>query len=246
MKTSVLCAANWQRSLADEVITAAKTSLAERGRFVWTVCGGSVGEAYSIIAKSDIDWKQVFIFFGDDRLIDYDNPYSNYRLIRETLITESPIPVENISGIPWQEQTPELGARTYSRIIAEFFNLSDGEFPVFDLCLNGLGSDGHTASLFPGKAALDETEQIAIWSHAGLNPWIDRITLTFPTFNNARKVIIATAGRGKAERVKQALEGPLNVTELPVQGLHPAGGELIWLLDSDAANLLSPSTITSD
>ncbi len=149
------------------------------------------------------------------------------------------LPRDNIFAVPVEEATPARGARAYAEAIRNFFRLKDGELPRFDLCLNGMGLDGHTASLFPRKAALRNTGAIAVATHAGQPPWVDRVTLTLPVFNNARTLLVVSSGCGKAEKLRTALEEEPKPRSTPVQGLHPTDGELIWLLEPQIASKLA-------
>lgn len=228
------------RAAVEVVLECAKHALAERGRFTMALSGGSsVKPVYELLAQQPLEWKKVFLFWGDDRFVEPENPYSNYALAMRHLISKAPdLPPENVYPIPWEAPTPEEGAREYSRQMEEFFGLRQGQLPRLDVALNGMGPDGHTASLFPGMPALDEQSAIAVASHAGLHPWVDRITLTLPVFNECRMVLFAVSGKSKAGRVREVLQGPEIVETLPAQGVNPREGEAVWLLDSEAAALL--------
>jgi 6-phosphogluconolactonase len=135
------------------------------------------------------------------------------------------------------EMDPVEAAARYEGHLRGFFAPHGGGFPVFDCILLGLGDDGHTASLFPGTRAIRES------AHWVLGHYVDaqkgwRITLTPPVINAARTVVFIAAGSGKAAVVKEILEGPLRPDSLPAQAVRPAGGELLWMLDRDAAALL--------
>lgn len=224
-------------------IMAEKTrqAIAERGRCTIALGGGSsVRKPYELFAASpDIDWTKVFFFWGDDRFVEPTNPYSNYTLGEESLLSRLPgLPAENIFGIPFKAATPAEGARQYSETIRSFFELKEGELPRFDLAQIGMGPDGHTASLFPHTAALNGTSQIAVMNHAGLSPWVDRITLTLPTINNARCALFLANGAAKAEVLRQVLEEKPDLQNLPASAVQPTEGELIWILDPDIASEL--------
>ncbi|MFH1931107.1 MAG: 6-phosphogluconolactonase [Pseudomonadota bacterium] len=118
----------------------------------------------------------------------------------------------------------------------EFFHLKYGQFPTFDLIFLGTGKDGHTASLFPGQKALDEMERLVI-SVKGGDPYVSRLTMTFPVLNHAKRIIFMVSGKNKADIVKTILEFPK--AKLPAQRIQPLNGTLTWLLDSESASMLS-------
>ncbi|MCC6485667.1 MAG: 6-phosphogluconolactonase [Armatimonadetes bacterium] len=230
------------RQAVEIILARAKEAIAERGRFTITLCGGhSISKVYELLAShARIDWTKVFLFWGDERYVDRTNPYSNYKLVHEALISKvTRLPRDNVFAVPVEEATPTRGARVYAKAIQDFFRLKDDELPRFDLCLNGMGPDGHTASLFPRKAAVRNTQDIAVSTHAGLPPWVDRVTLTLPVFNNARTLLVISSGCGKAQRLRTALEEEPRPRSTPVQGLQPTDGELIWLLEPQIASKLA-------
>jgi 6-phosphogluconolactonase len=132
---------------------------------------------------------------------------------------------------------PVEAATRYEEQLLEFFAPHGGGFPVFDLILLGLGEDGHTASLFPGTRAIRESARWVAGHYVDAQKgW--RITLTPPVINAARMVAFIVAGAGKAAVVKKILEGPFGPDTLPAQIVRPAGGDLVWMLDREAAALL--------
>jgi len=230
------------RSAATLISERIQSSIRDRSRCTLALSGGtSVGSVFELLAgDSRIDWTNVFFFWGDDRFVDQSSPYSSYKLAEEKLFTKTPaIPRKNIFPVPVDAPTPTEGAKRYSQTIQTFFGSAPGEWPCFDLAINGMGPDGHTASLFPRSPALDQHEQIAVMNHAGLAPWVDRVTLTLPVFNHARCVLFMVTGSGKAQTLKAVLEGTSDVRAFPAQGIQPAGGEVLWLLDPPAAALLN-------
>jgi 6-phosphogluconolactonase len=232
-------------SMISEQIQAAVTS---RGRCTLALSGGtSVGNVLEILsADAAIDWPKVFLFWGDDRFVEPTNPHSAFKLAQEKLFSKVPVlPPKNIFAVPTQSSTPIEGAKRYSATIREFFGLSSGQWPAFDVAINGMGTDGHTASLFPHSPALDVTDEIAAMNHAGLSPWVDRVTLTFPVFNHARCVLFMVTGANKAQTLKAVLEGERDIHLHPAQGIQPADGEVIWLVDPAAAALLDRKGVES-
>lgn len=228
------------RSAAEHFVELAGEAVHARGRFAVALSGGSTPKTmYSLLATSEfaarIDWTRVYIFWGDERCVAPEHPDSNYRMAREALLDHVPIPVDNVHRIQG-EMEPAQAAGEYERMLRVFF--TQGQ-PRFDLILLGMGDDGHTASLFPGTAAIHEpTRWVAAHLVSKLNAW--RVTLTPVVINAAANVIFVVSGAGKAGRLSQVLTGPYQPDVLPSQVVQPAGGHLLWLLDADAAVQLKP------
>jgi 6-phosphogluconolactonase len=183
--------------------------------------------------QTQISWEAVHTFWGDERCVPPEDPGSNYRLAHEALLAHVPIPPENVHRIQG-ELEPTAAARAYERELQDFFC---GPKTRFDLVLLGLGSDGHTASLFLGSDALNEIERLAVAAEAIYQDRpAHRVTLTLPTINSARQVLFLVTDSGKAEIVRAVLEG--SAGHLPAQRVQPTAGQLTWLLDGDAASRL--------
>jgi 6-phosphogluconolactonase len=199
------------------------------------LAGGSTPRAaYERLAAMEVDWAGATLWFGDDRCVPPDHEHSNYRMTTEALLDrlEGDRPaVERIEG----EQGPQKGAALYEQRLRETFG--DG-VPQFDLILNGLGPDAHTASLFPGDPALGERERLAVGVDTpGMAPLVSRVTLTLPVMNAARAVLFLVSGEDKAEAVARAFSGAADPSA-PASLVQPDPGSLILLLDPPAARLL--------
>ncbi|RPJ70798.1 MAG: 6-phosphogluconolactonase, partial [Desulfobacteraceae bacterium] len=170
-----------------------------------------------------------------------DDPHSNYRLAREALLDHAPIPTAHIFRMRGELPGPEAAA-DYAETLHQVFALSPGDLPRFDLILLGIGTDGHTASLFPTMPAL-EAEALVAYSAVPsyVNPNVARITLTLPTLNAAAHVLFQMTGAGKAPAVRDALAGHAAADPSPAGRVRPTNGVLAWLLDADAASLLPPA-----
>ena len=151
------------------------------------------------------------------------------------LLQYVPLPRENIHFVRG-DFPPEEAADEYQMELSRFFELGEGEFPIFDLIFLGMGKDGHTASLFPDASALHEESRLVVAVKGGI-PNVGRVTLTYPVLNRARQIVFLVAGREKAETVKALLEGAR--PELPAAKIKPLHGDVIWLLDQEAASLLA-------
>lgn len=208
------------------------------GRFTVALSGGSTPKTlYSLLAtKPDIPWDKICFFWGDERHVPPDHPESNYRMANEALLSKVPVRPENIFRIHAEENDAAAAAMQYEQALRDSFHLSPGQFPRFDLILLGTGPDGHTASLFPGTAALNEPQRLVVAN------WVPkfnthRITFTFPVLNAAACVMFLASGPDKAAILREILENP--AADLPSQRVQPTNGALIWLVDRAAAGALS-------
>jgi 6-phosphogluconolactonase len=221
---------------AEEFIRSARVSIGAQGRFTVALSGGSTPKAlYSLLASryTDFAWNRVFLFFGDERHVPPTDPESNYGMVNEALLTKIAIPAGNVFRVPAENPDADAAASDYESQLRRFFELKPGEFPRFDLILLGIGPDGHTASLFPGSAALDERSRLVVAN------WVEkfnthRITFTFPTLNRAAEVLFLISGADKADMLHQVLEGK-NTPPLPSQRVQPTDGRLLWMVDEPAA-----------
>lgn len=236
---------------ASALVTRALDAIAARGRFSVALSGGATPlRFYSALASriqagapgaTAVAWDQVHVFWGDERAVPPDHPDSNYRAAHGLLLAHLRVPDANIHRIQG-ELDPGEAAATYEEVLRRQFGLGPGAWPVFDLIFLGLGPDLHTASLFPGNAALDERERLAVAT------WVrekrtHRITLTPPVINHAHAVMFLVTGEEKAPALRAVLETEPDPMRRPAQVVRPVDGELIWLVDRAAAAELSPATL---
>ena len=215
---------------AQRFAAAAATAITERGRFVVALSGGSTpGPAYEQLASeplaSQVDWVRVFVLWGDERCVPPDHPDSNYRMASLALLDRVPIPRKNVHRIRG-ELDPHDAAASYRRELRAVLG-ADGRI---DLMILGLGTDGHTASIFPGTIAVEERKRdvVAVYVER-LDAW--RVTLTLPVISAARQVMFLVTGAGKAAILARAYAGEA----LPAGLVQHRDGKLTWLVDSDAA-----------
>jgi 6-phosphogluconolactonase len=223
------------------VADVAAGAIAERGRFLLVLAGGTTpAGAYRCLADGQarrVDWPRVHLFWGDERCVEPSHPGSNYRLASDTLLRRVPLPEANVHRIRG-ELGPERAAARYDAELQRFFgaarpgDLRDGH--AFDLVLLGIGADGHTASLFPGSAALDATG----WAVAASAPppaeVRERVSLTLPAIGRSRAVLFLATGRDKRGAVEAALAAPGPGSSVPAGRVRPRGA-LDWLIDAAAA-----------
>ena len=235
------------RSAARVVVRQARQSLKARGLFTLSLSGGSTPLGlYGLLAhdpsiRAQLDWGKIHFFWGDERHVPPDHRDSNYRLAKEALLSEVPVPAENIHRIRSENSDAQKAAQEYEQTLRHFFHLGEGEFPRVDLVLLGMGTDGHTAYLFPGTEALFERRRLVVAN------WVKkyeayRITLTLPVFNRAAFVLFLVTGEEKAETLHLVLEGKGEEEPFPVQFIRPSQGRLLWLVDQGAAHRLQRLT----
>ena len=214
------------------------TVLENADRFSLVLSGGNTPrKTYQQLAAraGEVDWSRVHLYWGDERCVPHTHPDSNYRMANEMLISKIPLPGSNIHPMECNP-TPEDGAHSYEQSLHREF--PGAAFPHFDLILLGLGGDGHTASLFPGTDALQERERWVVANRVEkLNTW--RLTLTLPVLNAAAAVVFLVAGSGKADILKEILEGTQK--RYPAQLVQPDEGTVHWFLDQAARTSLGHS-----
>jgi 6-phosphogluconolactonase len=201
-------------------------SIRARGGCALGLAGGRTPEpVYRELAQAaEIDWSRVSVFFGDERAVPPDHAESNYRMVRAALLSRVPIPAASVHRMEAERADRELAAREYERLLPA----------ALDILVLGVGPDGHTASLFPGSAALDERRRLVV-PVVGIKPPAERLTITPPVIEAAHRVAVLATGADKAAVVGRALEGPLAPMEVPAQ-LARRGA---WFLDRAAAARLT-------
>ena len=222
---------------------AAARAIADHDRFLVALSGGSTPQRmYESLARepfaSRVDWSRVYVVWGDERCVPPADPESNFRMAREALLDHVSLPAENIRRIHGEDD-PARAAASYEATLRELLRTPTGP-PSFepgrriDLALLGLGDNGHTASIFPESAAVDERVR---WVMAEYVPAVSmwRITLTAPVLNAAAELLFLVSGATKASVVGRVREGPRQPRELPAQLIAPAHGRVQWLLDRAAA-----------
>lgn len=227
---------------AEKFVETAARAIEKQNYFSIVLAGGSTPKSlYRLLSRNEfnnqIDWTKVFFFFGDERNVLPDDEESNYQMANENLF--KPLQIADEQIFRWQTELKDAEeiAGDYETSAKVFFALSENELPRFDLILLGMGADGHTASLFPYSEALHETDKLAAAN------WVEnlqttRLTLTFPVINNASNIMFLVSGTEKAEALREVLQGDYQPDQFPAQKVKLNNGNLLWLIDSDAARLL--------
>jgi 6-phosphogluconolactonase len=226
-------------ALAQEAATRLLARLAEpRERLAVALTGGSSPERlYRLLAsepyRSQIPWQRVHWFWGDDRFVPQSDERSNAGAARRLFLDRVPAPPATLHAIPTDAENADEAARRYEAELRAFYGADqlDPGRPLFDVVLMGVGSDGHTASLFPGQPQVDETRRWVVGvPQAGLEPFVPRVSLTLPALASTRDMLFLVTGRSKREILGRVLSG----ADLPAARAH-SHGDLVWLVDRDAA-----------
>jgi 6-phosphogluconolactonase len=228
-----------EQSLAQ---TAAERLLARiaqaKDRAAVCLTGGSTPKRlYALLAlepyRSRLPWSRVHWFMGDDRFVPQDHVLHNMAMARRSFLDHVPAPPSNIHSIPTEASSPDAAARLYEAELKAFYGCDrlGATGPLFDLVLMGVGSDGHTASLFPHSPALDEKARWVVGvDKAGDEPFVPRVTLTFPTLASTREMLFLVSGHDKRDILSRALSGE----DSPANRVH-SDGDMVWLVDRAAA-----------
>lgn len=223
--------------------TAVADAAGARGVARVAISGGNTPRAmFALLADPSapyfarVPWEKLHLFWVDERCVPPTDKDSNYRMTNEAMLAHVPLPAAQIYRMEG-ELEPEVAASRYEATIRAAFRLEGAEMPAFDLVLLGMGDDGHTASLFPHTAALDERKRIVVANHVPQKEtW--RITLTVPVINRGREVAFLIEGAGKAQVVHDVFLGAYDPKAKPSQLIRPESGRLTLLLDAAAAAIL--------
>src|SRR5438270_8716704 len=228
MSGEVVRTKNFAADAANFIVDLAHKALAERNEFRIALSGGNTPRpVYSEIARigRDLPWERILITFGDERCVPPDDAQSNFRMARETLFVPASVPEKSIMRMRG-EIDPQIAAQQYQDDVDLLATQRGEQIYRHDLILLGLGDDGHTASLFPDSAALNEVSRRVVANFvAKLNTW--RLTFTFPVLNNARKVCFLVNAAKQVKLIERVLEGD---SKYPASRVNPSSGDVTWIL----------------
>jgi 6-phosphogluconolactonase len=228
------------RELSEQAAAATAAAIADavtrHGRCSLVLSGGNTPRAlYALLAsthRNQIPWSQVYVFWGDERYVPRDDSASNYRMARESLLEQVPLPFHNIHPMPTHLPSPDAAARDYERTLRA---QAEHHEPPFDLILLGIGEDGHTASLFPRSPALHEKTRWVVAVTVPAEP-STRLTLTLPAIATAARIFVLVSGTGKSDALAHVLSPRADPYDYPAAGLPSASGRVTWWVDRDAAS----------
>lgn len=227
------------QAAARMIVRLARDAIEAKGNFRLALAGGGTPlPTYRLLAepplREQMPWKSTDVFWGDERCAPMDSPLSNAGRAYDALLDSTPLPHDQIHPILCGGiSSPEQAAEQYELLLKGFF---PGSKPGLDLVLLGLGEDGHTASLFPQSPAIETRRWVDVVY--GGDPEMWRVTLTPAFLNRSKTIIFLVQGVEKADVVLRVLQGPHQPESLPAQAISPSTGEVLWLLDSYAANRL--------
>ncbi|HEY9851785.1 MAG TPA: 6-phosphogluconolactonase [Leptolyngbyaceae cyanobacterium] len=218
------------------VLDKINTAILARGKCTIALSGGSTPKAlYEEIAKENLAWQKIHVFWGDERYVPPDHPDSNQRMARQAWLDKVDMPPTNIHPIPTDGGDPDADAKKHEAELREFFECPEGKIPVFDIVLLGMGDDGHTASLFPHTGALQVRDRLVSVGNKDGQP---RLTFTVPLINQAECVIFIVAGANKQSALDRVFAPVADEMSYPSRLIQPKG-ELWWILDESAKGNLN-------
>jgi 6-phosphogluconolactonase len=242
------------KTVADWIVDHVNKALQQQDRFTLVLSGGSTPKKLHALLASDdyknkIDWSKLHIFWGDERFVPFNDERNNAKMCFDTLLDHVPVPKEQIHVMQTENITPEESAKAYEEILKKYFSQTpsddstlrtqNSQLTTFDLVILGMGDDGHTLSLFPGKTeVIHETKKLctSLWLESQ-NMY--RITLTHPIVNQASAIAFLVTGNGKSKALHEVLKGNYNPDVYPSQIIKSTNDELHWFVDQAAASLLS-------
>ncbi|MBS0152183.1 MAG: 6-phosphogluconolactonase [Nitrospira sp.] len=229
----------WAQDAAAVIASISERAIQTTGRFIMALSGGSTPKTlYHVLASPEwnerFDWSRTLFVFGDERCVPPDHPDSNFRMAHTTLFQPLNIHADHIFRMKGEHGDPAVAAQEYEEIIRRLTDSAAPQVPRVDLVLLGLGNDGHTASLFPGTAALHEQNKVVTVGQAPTGVR-SRITLTLGVLNRAAVILFLVTGTGKASMVRRVIKPETEVDRfLPAALVAPESGQLVWMLDPGA------------
>ena len=210
------------------MVKSINAAISERDRATVALSGGSTPKPlYESLVNADIDWNKLYIFWGDERYVPHDHPKSNARMTAEAWLNHVPIPKQNIFPVPTSSKAPAADAAKYAKTLQDFFQTEDAV--IIDFILQGMGDDGHTASLFPFTEALDVRDRLVTTGNHNGEP---RITFTVPLIQQGRQIVFLVSGENKQKALSQVFSPDADEREYPSKLIQPADPH--WLLDAAA------------
>ncbi len=222
---------------AEAFIGIANKAIAERGRFLVALSGGGTPmRLYELLGNQfqhNVDWSRAHFFWGDERCVPVDDTGNSYGQTKKVLFDK--IGMTNIHRVN-SDLAPDSAATDYANTL-KVFSEPPNDWPRFDLVLLGMGDDGHTASLFPNSPVDVTSPTLAVTANYQDRP-ANRVTLTQLVINDAHEIWFMVVGKNKAETLLNVLDGAYKPKLYPAQRIKPTDGNLVWMIDEEAASLL--------
>jgi 6-phosphogluconolactonase len=224
---------------AERFTAASELAIGQHGAFTVALSGGSTPrDLFRLLTEAPwrdgVDWSRTQIFWGDERCVPPDHAESNYRLARETLLDQVPLPAANVHRMRAELADRSAAAAEYEAELARLLPRDPADRPSFDLMLLGLGADSHTASLLPGSKLLHERQRLVAVTDVEREGTI-RLTVTAPVLQHAARLLFLISGSDKASALTAVISGALDLERHPAQLVRQAQGEVVWLVDAPAA-----------
>jgi len=223
-------------------IADAQKAIKAKDVFYVAISGGNTPKRFfellgEMPQASSLPWDKIHLFWVDERYVHPDSQWSNYKLAADTFLSSVAIPEANVHRIPTEHEDFKVAANHYEQTIRTVFGLEAGQVPEFDLILLGMGSEGHTASLFPNSYAAFDTEHLACVVYV-LDEKLNRITLTHRVLRAASHLVVLVCGQEKEAILKTVLTSEPDEVQYPIHVLWPVLDRITWLIDSAAAKSL--------
>jgi 6-phosphogluconolactonase len=249
--TKILVSQSTEQAYADAAeifLRSAERAIADHGVFTVALSGGSTPKKlFELMASAEwrerIPWNKIEFFWGDERYVPASDAASNFRMTMEAMLAKVPVMPERVHRVSTEIKPPDVAAELYEQEIKRTVATRSSATPEFDLILLGLGTNGHTASLFPHQPALHDVENLVIAEYIE-EVEMTRITMTVPLLNAAKEVLFISLGKDKASVLKEVITGSYDPERLPAQLIQPDPGTLTWLIDPAAAQELPAEILT--
>ena len=230
-----------QRSV-ELFVAEAQKAIKAKDAFYVAISGGNTPKRFfellgEVPLARSLPWDKIQLFWVDERYVQPDSQWSNYKLAADTFLDKVEIPQGNVHRIPTEYDDFKAAASCYEQTIREVFGLDENQTPEFDLIILGMGADGHTGSLFPNSYAPFDTEDLACVVYV-MGEDLNRITLTHPVLRAASSLVVLVSGREKADILKEVLTSEPDDVRYPIHALWPILDRIIWLVDKEAAKSL--------
>ncbi len=236
---------NLAQGCVDIFKSEAEKAISTKKVFYIAISGGHTPKHFfELLGKHshDLPWDKIQLFWVDERYVPPDSPQSNYKLAKDTFLNKVPIPEKNVHRIPTEFSDFKDAAKKYEEIIKSIFKLEQGQKPIFDLIVLGMGPDGHTGSLFPNSYATFDTDDLACVVYPGVethgNASLPRITLTHPILCAAKHLLVLVSGKEKATILKEVMTSEPDEVRYPIHTIWPCLDKVTWLVDKEAASEL--------
>ena len=222
---------------ADRITRLLTEAIRDRGSATIALSGGNTPkDTYAIVAKREIDWSKIQIFFVDERAVGPTSERSNYRMVKETLLTPANIPDHHVFRMEGEATDLALEATRYEEVLRTKIRLKKDGHPNLDVLILGVGDDGHTASLFPGENTLDIMDKL-VAAVPAKGEREARLTMTVPVLECARSTLILAVGEKKHEPLERVWRVAGKLHDTPARIVRGFKGSVTWVIDRAAGGL---------